>query len=128
VSKPAERGAVRTGAAAAKVSYAAAQEDVWFCSAVKLRPEAVQAALNAASSEGMQAAAHEAVQEAVQAAILLNAASEGNTELLLKALATASTDLPVHAKDHRGYGRPGLGRCIVGEAPCVCVGWCDAGS
>jgi hypothetical protein len=68
--------------------------------------EAVQAAiLLKAASEGMRAAAHDAVQEAVQAAILFQAASEGNTDLLT-ALATAGTDVPVHAKDYQGYGRP----------------------
>jgi hypothetical protein len=95
VSKPAESGrrrAVWTGAAAAKVSYAAWQEAA---------QEAVQAAAHAAARDAVQ----EAVQEAVQAAILLNAASEGNTDLLT-ALATAGTDVPVHAKDNQGYGRP----------------------
>ncbi len=195
--KPAERGrrrAARTGAAAAKVSYAAAQEDLWFCSAVKVTQEAVQAALNAAASEGMQAAAREAVQEAVQAAILLHtasegmqaaareavkeavqaaillhaasegmqaaareavqeavqaaillkAASEGNTDLLT-ALATAGTDVPVHAKDDQGYGQPlHRGRSTLhlrrmvrcehmlaaqedGATPCVREGSCGAG-
>jgi hypothetical protein len=91
VPKPAEPGrrrAVRTGAGAAKVSYAAWREAA---------QEAVQAAAHAA--------ARDAVQEAVQAAILLNAASESYTDLLT-ALATAGTDVPVHAKDDQGYGRP----------------------
>jgi hypothetical protein len=97
VPKPAERGrrrAVRTGAAAAtgKVSFAAWQEEV-------------QAAAHEAAHAAARDAVQEAVQEAVQAAILLNAASEGNTDLLT-ALATAGTDVPVHAKDHQGYGRP----------------------
>jgi hypothetical protein len=72
--------------------------------------------------EVVLAAAHEAardaVQEAVQAAILFQAASEGNTELL-KALETAGTDVPVHAKDHQGYGRP-LHRCQSTLHLCLC--------
>jgi hypothetical protein len=89
--------AILLNAAASEGMQAAA------CEAVQ---EAVQAAiLLKAASEGMQAAACEAVQEAVQAAILFQAASEGDTELL-KALAAAGTVVPVHAKDHQGYGRP----------------------